>query len=111
MSQTLIAEAKPREDEEAKTEAVTLMEADATLTGIADDFSRRPSEAVTVIMQQGRPALAVLPWGYYESLMETLEVMRDEEAMAAIREYDRKVKNGEEIKTYDWEDIKKQHGL
>jgi len=42
------------------------------------------AEMITVT-EGGQPVLAVLSWDAYESLMETLEVLSDAEAMAAIR--------------------------
>ena len=109
MSVTLTAKPKPRP--EAQGREIPVLEADHTLARLADEFAPNPQEAVAVITRHGKPALAVLSWEYFESLLETLEVMGDEEAMTAIREYERALKSGEEIRTYDWEEIKKQHGL
>jgi antitoxin YefM len=106
MGQTLTAER-----ESSQAEVVTMIEADATLSRIADEFTQRPSEALTIVTQHGRPALAVLPWEYYESLMETLEIMGDEEAMAAIRRFQRGTASREEIKTYSLEQIKQELGV
>ena len=66
---------------------------------LADEFIVNPHEAVAVITRHGKPVLAVLSMEYFESLLETLEVMGDEEAMAALREYAGKIKNGEPIIT------------
>lgn len=45
----------------------------------------KTSERAVSITRRGRPVLAVLPWEFYESLLETLEVLSDPAAVAALR--------------------------
>ena len=106
MSVTLTAEPEARPGKRGREIAV--LEADQMLARLADEFAPDPHEAVAVITRQGKPTLAVLSWEYFESLLETLEVTGDEEAMAALRN---SVKDVQEGRTRAWEDVKKGLGL
>jgi antitoxin YefM len=64
---------------------LTISEARARLLGLPERLARTPERAVC-ITRHGRPALAVLPWELYESLVETLEVLSDPETASALRE-------------------------
>lgn len=64
-------------------------------------------EAVTVT-RHGKPVLAILPWELYESLIETMEILGDEEQMAALREGIQALERGE---TESWEVLKAELGL
>ena len=44
--------------------------------------------------RRGQPVLAVLPWEFYESLVETLEVLSDPEMVTAVRESLEDLKRG-----------------
>ena len=46
------------------------------------------------ITRRGRPVLAVMPRAFYESLVETLEVLSDPEMVVALREGIEDVKRG-----------------
>jgi hypothetical protein len=49
-----------------------------------------------------------MPWELYQSIAETLEIMGDEDLMAALR---KSVKEAEEGKVIPWERVKKDLGL
>jgi prevent-host-death family protein len=38
------------------------------------------------VTRRGKPVLAIMPWELYESLVEMLEIMGDQETMAALRQ-------------------------
>ena len=42
----------------------------------------------------GTPVLAVLPWKFYESIVETLEVLSESELMAKLRESIKDIERG-----------------
>ncbi len=106
MSVTLPA--KPKTRAEITDNAIPVLEADQTLTRLADEFTLNPHEAVAVISRHGKPALAVLSMEYFESLLETLEVMGDEEMMTALRQSQKDIAEG---RTYDWEEVKRELDL
>ena len=67
----------------------------------------RAHEVVTVT-RRGRPVLAILPWEEYEALVETLEILSDEDAMTSLRQSLKEVKQG---KLIPWELAKRKLGL
>lgn len=86
----------------------TLLISDAPgeIAKLPDRFTE-PLEA-TIITRNGKKVMAVLPYYTYkalleamESLQETLEIMSDPEAMAAIRQAEEDIKNGNTISLED----------
>jgi|SRR6266581_6761690 len=75
------------------------------ITRLPEQFEEEP-EAITVT-RHGKPIMAILPWELYESIMETLEIMGDEELMAAIREG---IKDIEEGRTKSLDEVLKELG-
>lgn len=92
---------------------LSISEAQRELTRLPDKFEEG-SEAVTVT-RYGKPVMTILPYNTYkslletvDSLLETIEILQDEELMATFRESIEALKNGE---TVDWEDAKRELGL
>jgi PHD/YefM family antitoxin component YafN of YafNO toxin-antitoxin module len=63
---------------------LTITQARRSLLDLPDRLARTPDQAISVT-RRGRPVLAVMPWGLYESIVETLEVLSDPAATAALR--------------------------
>lgn len=61
-----------------------------------------------VITRNGRPAAVVMSQDEYESLIETLEVLSDQELMAALADSDEDVAAG---RVQPWEEVKRELGL
>ncbi len=86
---------------------------DIPITEVRDELTSLPEqlaqthETVTVT-RRGKPVLAILPWGEYEALVETLEVLSDSELMTALRKSIKEVKQG---KLIPWEQAKRKLGL
>ena len=88
----------------------SISEIPEVITYLPEQFDHDP-KPVTVT-QHGQPVMTILPSNTYkelletvESLLETLEVLKDEELMAAFRQG---VKELEEGKGRPWEDVKKE---
>jgi prevent-host-death family protein len=64
---------------------LTISEARKALLDLPEKLARTPDRAVT-ITRRGQPVLAVMPWEFYESLVETLEVLSDPGMVATFRE-------------------------
>ena len=60
------------------------------------------------ITQRGKPVMALMSWDLFESLVETMEVMADEDAMKSLRKSIRDVKEG---RTYTTREMEKRLGL
>ncbi len=64
---------------------LTISEARKALLDLPEKLARTSERAVT-ITRRGQPVLAILPWEFYESLVETLEILGDPTMVAALRE-------------------------
>ena len=64
---------------------LTISDARKALLDLPEKLARTPERALT-ITRRGRPVLAILPWEFYESLIETLEILGDPEMVTALRE-------------------------
>lgn len=83
-----------------------ITEARHELTSLPDKLSEA-HETVTVT-RRGKPVLAILPWEEYEALMETLDIMADEDLMASLRQGVKEMTQG---KLIPWERAKRKLGL
>jgi antitoxin YefM len=74
---------------------MSISEARKALTTMTDEMSARsPAVAIT---RRGKPVLAVMNWDLYEAIVETLEVMADDEMMGALRASLREVARGRTV--------------
>ncbi len=85
---------------------IPITEARDEITSLPERLARHPG-AVTVT-RRGRPVLAIMPWDFYESIMETMEIMNDPETMKALR---RGIKEMKEGKGIPWEKVKRDLNL
>jgi prevent-host-death family protein len=88
------------------SEDLNITEARKRLTNLPEDLAETP-RAIR-ITRKGEPVLAVLPWEFYESLLETLEIMGDPELMDSLRKGVEDIKAG---RLHSVEDIEKELGL
>lgn len=87
---------------------LTITEARTQLLELAEQLNRPPATEAVTVTKRGKPVLALLPHEFYESLVETLEVLGDETLMRSLR---RSVKEARTGKTVPWEKAKKDLGL
>lgn len=85
-----------------------IVEARNKLTSLPEQFEQQPENDVVMVTRRGQPVLAIMPWELYDSLMETLEIMSDEELMAQLRQSIKQAAAGE---TISWEMVKKELDL
>ena len=69
------------------------------LTSLPELLEKDPG--AVIITRRGKPVLAVLPWEMYETLLETLEVLGDQELMDTLRRSLQELQHGEAI---SWEE-------
>ena len=72
---------------------LTISEARKALLNLPEKLARTPERAVT-ITRRGQPVLAVLPWEFYESIVETLDILGDPEMVRVLRESLEDLKRG-----------------
>ena len=74
---------------------LTMMEARQCLTQLPELLADAASGGAATITRRGKPVLAVMSWEFYDSLLETLEVMSDPDLMAQLRQSIQEIKKGE----------------
>jgi len=72
---------------------LTISEARRGLLHLPERLARESDRAVG-ITRRGRPVLAVMPWEFYESIVETLEVLSDPDMVSMLRESLEDLKHG-----------------
>lgn len=85
---------------------VPFTEARARLTELLDEVNERHEHVV--ITRNGRPAGVVLANDEYEALVETLEVLEDDDALEALRESEADVKAG---RVHALDEVRRELGL
>ena len=83
-----------------------ITEARHALTSLPKRLAEDPS--TVAITRRGKPVLAVMPWDLYESIVETLEIMGDDDLMAALRQGIKEIEAGKGV---SWEKVKRELGL
>jgi PHD/YefM family antitoxin component YafN of YafNO toxin-antitoxin module len=62
---------------------MSISEARKALNTLTEQMT--PKSRAVAITRRGKPVLAILDWELYETILETLEVMADGEAMDSLR--------------------------
>jgi PHD/YefM family antitoxin component YafN of YafNO toxin-antitoxin module len=71
------------------------------LTKLPEKLESHPG--TLAVTRRGKPVLAIMTWDDYEAILETLEILSDDEAVQKLRQSIREVKAGSAI---PWEDAK-----
>jgi antitoxin YefM len=87
---------------------LTITEARSQLLELAERLNRPPATEAVTVTKRGKPVLAVLPHEFYESLVETLEILGDEALMQSLRQSLKEARSG---KTIPWEKARRDLGL
>jgi len=87
------------------TRSMPIIEVRNRLTALPEELERQPATGAVAVTRRGRPVLAVMSWDLYESLVETLEILGDEEMTGALRKSIREAAKG---KTIPWERAKRR---
>ncbi len=76
------------------------------LTSLPERLAGEPG--AVAVTRRGKPVLAILPWDFYQSIRETLEVLADEVLMADLRKSLDELSQGQ---TIPWETVKAELDL
>lgn len=76
-------------------------------TQFEDDIKSHNFQPVVKVTKHNKPTLAILPWELYESIIETLEILGDDEQVAALRQG---IQEATESKGKPWKAVKKELG-
>jgi antitoxin YefM len=90
------------------TKTMPMMEARNKLTSLPEDFEHEKNADVIAVTRRGKPVLAVLPWEFYETVAETLEILGDEKLMKELRRSIVELQRG---KLVPWDRAKKELGI
>lgn len=85
---------------------IPITEARHELTSLPERLAKE--SGVVAVTRRGKRVLALMPWELYESIVETLEIMGDEELMAALR---KSIKEADAGKPIPWKTVKAKLGL
>jgi antitoxin YefM len=91
---------------DAMPKSVPFTEARARLSDLLDQVER--SHEHVEITRNGRPAAVLMSPEEYESIVETLEILGDDELLGALEQSEEDVKSG---RLRSWEDIKRDLGV
>ena len=89
------------------------MAKDMPMTDARHELTSLPEQLSTThetvaVTRRGKPVLAILPWEEYEAIVETLEILSDEDLMRSLRQGIREARHGKGI---PWERAKRKLGL
>jgi antitoxin YefM len=85
---------------------VPFTEARARLTELLDDIEARHEHVV--ITRKGRPAAVVVSPVEWDAIEETLDVLQDDETLAALRESDEDVEAG---RLFSLDEVRRELGI
>ncbi len=92
-------------------QTLSIVEARERLTQLPEEFEQivRDGEGTPAVKvtRWNKPVLAILPWELYEAIMETLEVLSDDEQMLSLRQAFQEVA---ESQGKPWKTVKKELG-
>ncbi len=86
-------------------ETLPMMEARRKLTSLPEELEGRMEDNAIAVTRRGKPVLAIMSWGLFEAIYETLEIMGDEQLMTSLRQGIREAREG---KTVSWDVAKKE---
>ena len=88
-----------------ETEEISMVDARRKLTKLPERFEARP--APVAVTRRGKPVLAIMAWEDYEAIVETLEILSDEDAVERLR---RSIQEAKQGKAIPWEEAKRRLG-
>lgn len=83
--------------------SIPITEARSQLSRLPEELEYEQAPEAVAITRRGKPVLAVLPWDFYDGLVETLDILSDAELMAALRQSLKEMENGELI---SWDEVR-----
>jgi antitoxin YefM len=76
-------------------EEITTVDARRELTKLPEKLEANPT--TIAVTRRGKPVLAIMSWEDYESILETLEILNDDESVERLRGSIKEVKEGKQI--------------
>lgn len=89
-----------------ETKELTTVDARRELTRLPEKLEANPG--TVAVTRRGKPVLAIMTWEDYQSIMETLEIISDDESVVRLRRSIKEVKEG---KIIPWQQAKTRLGI
>src|SRR3990170_4823833 len=89
-----------------ETKEITTVNARKELTKLPEKLGANP--ATVAVTRRGKPVLATMTWEDYQSILQTLEILSDDEAVEQLRRSVKEVKKGKAI---PWKEAKVRLGV
>jgi prevent-host-death family protein len=89
-----------------ETKELTTVDARRELTRLPEKLEANPG--TVAVTRRGKPVLAIMTWEDYQSIMETLEIISDDESVVRLRRSIKEVKEG---KLIPWQQAKTRLGI
>jgi len=74
--------------------SLSITEARNKLTELPEKFVKEPDGEAIAVTRRGIPVMAILSWEFYESILETIEIISDPDLMDAFRKSLQEIKHG-----------------
>ncbi len=87
------------------TATLTISKARNRLLKLPKEMSKQGQAHAIAVTHHGKPVLAILPWEFYDRLMETMEVLGDPQFMANLRKGIQELKAGKRIPLEKLKDV------
>ena len=88
-----------------ETKELTTVDARRKLTKLPEELGAEP--ATVAVTRRGKPVLAIMTWEDYQAILETLEILSDDETVERLRRSIKEVKEG---KLITWQQAKARLG-
>ena len=88
-----------------ETRELTTVDARRELTKLPEQLGANP--ATVAVTRRGKPVLAIITWEDYLSILETLEILSDNDAVEQLRRSIKEVTEGKQI---PWAEAKTRLG-
>ncbi|HSW58679.1 MAG TPA: type II toxin-antitoxin system Phd/YefM family antitoxin [Dehalococcoidales bacterium] len=89
-----------------ETKELTTVDARRELTKLPEKLEAEP--ATVAVTRRGKPVLAIMTWGDYQAILETLEILSDDKAVDQLR---RSIQEVKEEKIIPWREAKAKLGV
>ena len=86
-------------------QTMPMIEARNKFTSLPEALESNPEAGGVAITRRGIPVMAIMSWEFYESLLETLEIMGDQ---ALVPLLSKSLNEATRRKTISWETVKKK---
>ena len=88
-----------------ETKELNTVDARRALTKLPEKLGAEP--ATVAVTRRGKPVLAIMTWGDYQAILETMEILSDNDAVEQLRRSIKEVKEGKAI---PWQEAKAKLG-